>query len=107
MSQERVTVKWSRGGRQLREREFDLTELRTPFGRAMEADGVTFGLQDYEVYVRQLDGDQEISAHRREGTTLESVLREAAADGDVTGKTYVVDITAEHKGAEAPWEAES
>lgn len=107
MSQERVTVKYTRGGRHLKERSFNLTELRMPFGRAMEAEGVTFGLEGYEVYVRELEGQGEISAHRREETTLGSVLRDAAAAEDVTGKTFVIDVTAEHKGAEALREAQT
>jgi hypothetical protein len=31
--------------------------------------------------------------------TLERVLREAAQDGEITGKSFTVDVTAEHRGA--------
>jgi hypothetical protein len=94
-------VRCTRGGREVSSRSFSLAELQTTmFGQALAEGGVTAGLDnEYESYVREQDSDSEISAHNREAATLESVLRAASRDGEVIGKTFVIDCTAEHRGA--------
>jgi hypothetical protein len=71
------------------------------FGNLLNEEGVTSGLgNQFEVYVRSLEGDNEISAHHQEEATLEEVLCAASDDGEITGKTFIIDCTAEHRGAE-------
>lgn len=102
MSQERVHVTFTRGGRELGRRAFTLSEAtQMQFGDAVQHEGLTWGLEDYEVYVRSQEDDREISAHNREEMTLERVLRDASQDGEITGKSFTVDVTAEHRGAAA------
>ena len=95
-----VNIQYRRGGREFRNRSFSLTEAHgATLNQLLNEDGVTTGMDNFEVYVRPRDGENEISANRMEETTLEGVLRAASLDGEIKGKSFIVDITAEHRGA--------
>jgi hypothetical protein len=100
MSQNQIGVTFTRGGRTIGHRSFSLGETQqATLGHAVEEVGLTAGLgSEREIYVRHLEDEREISAHGMESRSLESVLRGATADGELTG-TFVIDCTAEHKGA--------
>ena len=102
MSQNQIQVNYKRGGRAFSTRSFTLAELKaTPFSQALSEEGVTAGLNHgIEIYVRSQEGDSEISASNRTDANLESVLREASEDGKVTGKCFIIDCTAEQRGAD-------
>jgi hypothetical protein len=101
MSQRQIQVTCTRGGREFSRRSFSFIEAQqTTFGHMLDEQGLTTGLgDDFEIYVRDQEGDTEISAHSREQMSLESVLRAASQDGEIAGKTFIIDCTAEHKGA--------
>lgn len=100
MSQDQVWINYQRGGRRFSQRSFTVRETQnTPFGQVLEEQGLTVGLgNDFEVYVTSQDGDQ-ISAHNRESTTLESVLTAAAENGEIAGKSFTIDCTVAQRGA--------
>ena len=101
MNGRQVQIKYTRGGRELRHRSLSLAETQSiTFGHAIGSENLTAGLRNqFELYVRPQNGEGEISAHNRETASLESVLRDATEDGDISGKTFVIDCTAEHRGA--------
>jgi hypothetical protein len=101
MSGRQVQITYTRGGRQLSRRNFSLAEAQsTTFGQAVRRENLTAGLgNQFEIFVRPQNGDSEISAHNRETMSLERVLQEVTEDGEVTGKTFIIDATAEHRGA--------
>lgn len=101
MSQEQVRVTYTRGGREFSRRSFSLSEAgQVTLGQAVRDEQLTIGMgREFELFVRAQDGENEISAHDQENNTLESVLLSAADDGQISGKTFVIDCTAEHKGA--------
>jgi hypothetical protein len=101
MSQNKIQVTLTRGGREVRRRSFSLEEARSSvFGNLLNEEGVTSGLgNQFEVYVRSLEGENEVSAHNQEEASLEKVLLAASEDGEITGKTFIIDCTAEHRGA--------
>ena len=98
MSTRNVNIQYRRGGRDFRTRNFSLDEIRaSTLGNLIQEDGLTSGLSDFEVYVRPQDSENEIAADNLENS-LESVLRSASGDGEISG-SYVVDVTAVHRGA--------
>jgi hypothetical protein len=101
VNQNEIRVRYTRGGRALGAASFTLTEAReTAFGRLLQQGGLTAGLgNEFEVYVSCEDAGREISAHNSEDKSLESVLMAASEHGDITGKSFVIDCTAEHRGA--------
>ena len=101
MSQKQIRVSYTRGGREFSRRAFSLREAgQVTFGQAVRDEQLTIGMgREFELFVRPQDGHTEISGHDRENNTLESVLLAAADDGQISGKTFVIDCTAEHKGA--------
>ncbi len=101
MSENQIRVLYTRGGREFSRRVFSLDETKqTTLGEAVRDEDLTMGLgNQFEIYVRPEDGESEISAHNQEGITLENLLRSASGDGEITGKTFVIDCTAEHRGA--------
>lgn len=101
MSQEQIRVTYTRGGLEFSRRSFSLTEAgQVSFGQAVRDEQLTIGMgNEFELFVRAQDGETEISGHDRENNSLESVLLAAADDGEISGKTFVIDATAEHKGA--------
>ena len=102
MSGNQIRVTYTRGGREMNRRSFNLNQLReTTFGVARDREHLTAGLEEgFEVYVRREGGSTEISAHGRENETMESVLMAASEDREITGQTFIIDCTAEHKGAD-------
>ncbi|RJR29410.1 MAG: hypothetical protein C4576_35395 [Desulfobacteraceae bacterium] len=101
MSEDQIRVLYTRGGREFSRRAFSLGEIRqTTLGEAVRNEDLTVGMgNQFEIYVRPESGENEISAHQREGVSLEHVLRRASGGGEISGKTFVIDCTAEHKGA--------
>jgi hypothetical protein len=103
MNQNQIRVTLTRGGREFRERTFSLDEARSSlFDNVLNEEGVTRGLGDqFDIYVKPLDGagEREVPATRKGDMTLEGVLRSASEDGEITGKSFVIDCTAEHRGA--------
>jgi hypothetical protein len=100
MSANNVNVQYRRGGREFRNRTFSMPEARqATLSQLLREDGVTTGLDNFEVYVRPQDDENEISVNRMEEMSLENVLRAASSDGEIKGKSFIVDITAEHRGA--------
>jgi hypothetical protein len=101
MNESQVQISYTRGGRELTRRSFSLAEVQaTTFGQAVNRENLTTGLgSQYEIYVRPQNGNSEISAHNRETMSLESVLQDATEDGEVKDKTFIIDATAEHRGA--------
>ena len=99
MSNERVNIQLRRGGREFRNRSFNLAETRdSTLGELLREDGVTSGLRNFEVYVRQQDSENEVAATNMESTTLDNLLQSASDDGQIQG-TYIIDVTAQHVGA--------
>jgi hypothetical protein len=101
MSQEQIRITFTRGGREFSRRSFSLREAsRLTFGQAVCDEQLTIGMDNqFELFVRDQEGKAEISGHDREKNSLESVLLAATDDGQINGKTFVIDCTAEHKGA--------
>jgi len=101
MSQEQISVTYTRGGREFSRRSFSLREAgQVTFGQAVRDEQLTIGMgNEFELFVRPQSGETEISGHDQESSSLESVLLAASDDGQITGKTFVIDCTAEHKGA--------
>ena len=97
-----VQMKFRRGGREFKSRSLDSQETGTKtFGAIQQEVGVTEGLgTDYEVFVRQEDSEYEIFAHNKESESLENILRSASSDGQIAGKTFIVDCTVQHVGAD-------
>lgn len=97
-----VQVKYTRGGREVRTRAFSFAELaNTSLSQALDADGVTAGLNGgFELYVREQESDSEVAVGSQQAeATLESILRGAAENGEIDGKMFIFDCTAEHRGA--------
>jgi hypothetical protein len=101
MSQNQIRVTYLRGGREFSRRVFTPEEARrTTFGQAHRQEQLTIGMgNQFDLWV---EGDREIAAHGREDDSLDSVLRAASEDGEISGKTFVIDCTVEHKGAQTP-----
>lgn len=100
MGTRKIDIEYRRGGREFRRRTFNLSETRAAsLGRLLREEGLTAGLDSFEVYVRPQGGDTEISAGHMAATSLEGILRSATEDGEITGKSFVIDCTAEHRGA--------
>jgi hypothetical protein len=98
MSTNSINIQYRRGGRDYRTRTFGLDEIReSTLGNLIREDGLITGLGDFEVYVRPQDSESEIAADNLENS-LESILRSASGDGEISG-SYVVDVTAVHRGA--------
>jgi hypothetical protein len=98
MSTNNVNIQYRRGGRDYRRRTFSLDEIReSTLGNLIREDGLTTGLSDFDVYVTHQDSESEIAANNLENS-LESILRSASEDGEISG-SYVVDVTAVHRGA--------
>ena len=106
MSQNAIRVTLTRGGREFRERTYSLDEARSAlFGPLLSEEGVTRGLgEQFDVYVKPLggEGEREVPVTRQGDMTLERVLQSASEDGEITGKSFVIDCTAEHRGAGGP-----
>ena len=100
MSQSQVHVRYTRGGREFSNSSFSLDEVRqTPFQNHLP-NGFTAGLgnqfdsmcgakRQSMRFLPTLDG----------ASNLESLLRRVSTDGEIEGKTFVIDCTAEHRGA--------
>lgn len=100
MGTNKINIEYRRGGREFRRRTFNLSETRAAtLGRLLREEGLTAGLDSFEVYVRPQSGDMEISAAHMESTSLESILSSVTEDGEIKGKNFVIDCTAEHRGA--------
>ncbi|MGA1824552.1 MAG: hypothetical protein ACMUIP_07780 [bacterium] len=96
-----INVKYQRGGRRYSDRSFSLKETQeTLFGDLLNKEGITSGLGNrFEIYVRGEDGKNEISAHNCAKEKLADVLRAAAKNDEIMDKTFIIDCTAEHRGA--------
>jgi hypothetical protein len=99
MSQSQVHVKYTRGGREFSRRSLSLEEVQQPFRNHLPG-GFISGLGNhFELYVRCEETEKEISAHNDGSSNFESLLRAVSQNGEISGKTFIIDCTAEHRGA--------